>query len=109
MAERGEIRIYASLMVLAETANIPNLDERESDALIQEIFDCEYVTGVPLESDIAHRAQGLQQMVDIDADRAIHLATALQVGADVLHTYDQDLLRLDCEALGLPIRIEEPR
>lgn len=108
-AERGEVELYASYMAFVETVRVPNLDERESDALIQEIFDCEYVIGVPLESDIAYRAQGLQRMTDIDAGRAIHLATALYVNADVLHTYDTDLLRLDCDALGLSIRIEEPR
>lgn len=109
MAERGEIHLYASLMALVETVRVPHMEMQGSDDEVRMLFANEYVRNVDLGLEIAVTARRSQQVANIGARDAVHLATALQIEADALHTYDRDLLRLDCAALGIPIAIEEPR
>ena len=109
MAERGDIRLYASFMALVETVRVPHMNTDESDAAVRMLFANEYVRNIDLGLEIAVNARGLQQVANIGARDAVHLATALQIEAYALHTYDRDLLRLDCAALGIPIAIQEPQ
>ena len=108
-AERGEIEMITSYLALVETVKVPGADDMEAEEQIRQFFDNPFIRKVELEGRIAQEARRLQRVTNLKANDAVHLATALFVGADVLHTYDTDLLRLDCDALGLPIRIEEPR
>lgn len=109
MAERGEIHLYASFMALVETVRVPHMDIDESDDAVRMLFANEYVRNIDLGLEIAVNARRLQQVANIGARDAVHLAIALQIEADALHTYDRDLPPLDCAALGIPIAIEEPR
>ena len=101
--------VYTPFMALVETVRVPHMDMQGSDDAVRMLFANEYVRNIDLGLEIAVNARGLQQVANIGARDAVHLATALQIEADTLHTYDRDLLRLDCAALGIPIAIEEPR
>ena len=107
-AETGQIELYTSCMAIVETVRIRNVGDSESNDRIQAFFNRAFIVKMDVNIPIAHQARRLQLVTNLRARDAVHLATALFVGADVLQTYDSDLLRLDCEALGLEIRVEEP-
>ena len=107
-AERGEIELHTSYIGLVETVRIPGVSDDEAEGRIRKFFDSPFINKEEVEDEVATEARRLQRIANIRGVDAVHLATALLIDADVLHTYDQGLLRLDCEALGLEIRIEEP-
>jgi predicted nucleic acid-binding protein len=108
-AESGEIELYTSFMSLVETVRVPGSADEKAEEQIQSFFENQYIHKVQLEWFIAREARRLQRLTNLKGRDAVHLATALQVRAEVLHTYDKDdLLKLDCNALDIPIRIEEP-
>ena len=108
-AERGDIELHTSYIALVETVRITELGDAEAEDRIQRFFDSSFINKVVVGEEVAHESRRLQRITNLRGLDAVHLATALLIDADVLHTYDTDLLRLDCDALGLSIRIEEPR
>jgi len=108
-AEAGEVELYTSYMSLVETVKVPATGDDEAEQRIQSFFERPHIRKVQLEWFIAKEARRLQRLTRLKGRDAVHLATALRVGAEVLHTYDKDdLLKLDCIDLNIPIRIEEP-
>lgn len=108
-ARLGEIDLCASYLALVETVKIPSLDDEETERRIRSFFDSPFIEKLGLNDEVATEARRLQRIANLDPRDAIHLATAIIAGADALHTYDRDLLRIDCQALALPIAIEPPQ
>ena len=108
-AERGDVELCTSYISLVETVAIPSLNDVAAEAAIAQFFDSDYIAKMPVDSNAAQYARTLRRAINLRGLDAIHLATAIIAGADALHTYDRDLLRIDCQALALPIAIEPPQ
>lgn len=108
-ARKGQVKLYTSFLTLAEVIKVPDLYPSESEDRIAEFFRNPYVVKVAVDWFVTRIARDLQRRFNLDGRDAIHLATAIHIKADVLHTYDgQDLLKLDRRIPGTSLRIMEP-
>ena len=87
-AERGEVELYTSYMSLVETVKVPTAESDEAAELeIQSFFENQFIRKVQLEWFISMEARRLQRMTNLSGRDAVHLATALQIGADVFFAH----------------------
>ena len=110
------VDIYTSAITIAECADAAGNDERE--AKLQAFLQSKQLKVVNADRLVSERARAIQRQVYSDTGKklpvrdSIHLATAIQINATVLYTYDRnDLIRLDgrfANRDGLNIRIAEP-
>lgn len=108
-ASKGQVKLYTSFLTLAEVVKIPGLYPTEAEDKIAEFFRNPYVVKVAVDWFVTRIARDLRRKFKLDGRDSIHLATAIHVKADVLHTYDgQDLLKLDSQIPGISLRITEP-
>jgi len=116
-AERAEARIVTSALTLAEVSKLNNLRllPEWAEKKILEFFENDYITVRDVSRPVCEMARPIIRGHGLKPPDAIHVATALMAKAQVLHTYDGDLLGKN----GLitnplltgcpPLRIEVPR
>ncbi len=119
-AERGEVSIYTSFFAFAEVFKVKCVDPgkpltEENDKAIEQIFRQPWIKPVVVDERIGVAARRLMRhhpTCKKPAD-AIHLATALALNVDEMHTFDgSDLLGLDGKvnrADGKPLKICRPK
>lgn len=113
-ARHGEVEIWTSAFCIAEVYKVKCEDGKaglggEHDAVIDNMFDQDFVHIVQVTTEIARTARSLLRS-EIKLKKpsdGIHLATAIVWNLDQLHTYDSsDLLGLDVlRADGVPLVI----
>jgi predicted nucleic acid-binding protein len=109
-AERGELAIATSWLSLCEVAKVRGTDvHAEQERMIVEFFDNEYIIPVQVDEFVAARTRDVirRAQTRLPAHDAVHIASALVIGAPVLYTYDTDHMLPHHGFDGL--RIEEPR
>lgn len=106
-AANGQFPIVTSTLTLAEVHKKRGMASTLStaqDETILALFENEYVQLVDLDRLIGERANRLCREYDLLGNDAVHLASAMRAGCDVLLAWDHhltDICRQD-------IRIEEP-
>lgn len=95
-AAAKELRIFTSELTVAEAYKIPPGEDGDLKN-IPEMFDVSYISLVPVEMDVIIHARRLMRsgVGSIRICDAIHLSSAVVAGVDELHTFDNDLLKLD--------------
>ena len=119
-AKDGKIILVSSLLVLAEVRVLAGSSEtviRQTE-LIRDFFENDYIVLRPFDNATALRAACIGRDHNVKPYDSVHLATALQAGCKIFHTYDGDcktkpnkgkLLKLDKKIGGSsPLRIMEP-
>lgn len=95
-AERGELTIVASTLVIAELVHAsgrPALVTPEQDEAIERRFLNGWTELVELDVNIAIRARRMARDHGLKPADAVHIATALQADADVFLSWDDHFLR----------------
>lgn len=111
-AERGGCVILTSSITLVEVVHYGRREDltREVEDEIQEFFYREWIEVAMLDRQVGEAAREmLWRVPDLKHKDAVHFATAFRYGADVLETYDADLLALDGQVIdGRPVRVARP-
>ncbi len=112
-AERGEIVIVTSAFTLVEVAKVnlpPGLEHDEQERLIVDFFDNPYILPIQLDLRVAKIARDIiRNYSAIKGKDAIHIASAIQAGVSVMHTYDVNhILPKDGKIGNPPLRIKQP-
>lgn len=104
-ARAGELLIVTSALTLTEVIKRKSCEPigREKSAVIQAFFEHEWIEVRELHRELAGEARRLIWDNGLKPKDAVHLATALDAQCPVLHTFDDDLLRLDGKFKGLQI------
>ncbi len=112
MAENGSVRIITSTITWVECVRLhgqPRKLTPENESIIRRYFDRSFIEPVNVTRKIGEDARHLLWKYDhLKYKDAIHVATAIFAGVDVLMSYDNDLLRLDGELGTPPLKIGEP-
>lgn len=116
-ARQKSIEIVTSSASITEVA-YGAMEQGALDWTVDEAIDKLWIPPSPVQMvdfyrSIAYRAKGLVRRGMLESRKlkpmdAIHLATALQVGARELNTYDRDLLKWDPYVMELDIRHPVP-
>lgn len=112
-AAAGEAQIYTSAITTTEITKGPKADDPpltdEQAATFASFLEREYVTQVSVDPIVAEKGKQLRRADHgLRTPDAIHVATAVVIGAGVLYTYDKRQLRLDGHELLDGLRIMEP-
>jgi predicted nucleic acid-binding protein len=112
-ARQGILQIYTSTATFVECVwikGVPNRLEPKHEALISKYFQHKFLRPIVCDRQIAESARSLiwQFYPGLKPKDAIHLASALFIGVDVLQTYDNDLLKLSGKVGNPPLKIEQP-
>ena len=110
-AERGEVLIVTSALTLAEVLWMRGEQKlpREKAELVQRFFRRSYIRVYNVSRKLAEAAQSLVWDNSIKPKDAIHVATAIHLGADALETFDKNLLSKS-GTVGKPLLlIREPQ
>ncbi len=109
-ARRNKLQIVASTLAIAEVAKTKSGTLTEEQArLIASYFENDFIIVVQVDRPVAKRASDHVRNHPIKPPDAIHVATAIRAGVDVLYTYDGDgqkpgLLQLDGQIGNLAIK-----
>jgi predicted nucleic acid-binding protein len=109
-AERGQVRIVASILAMAETAKLGQLADllpEQHEQMIVDFFDNPYITVRPLDYFVAQEARRLVRAHGFGGADAVHVATAILNAVPTYHTWDGKLLKADGHIEGL--HLEEPQ
>lgn len=109
-ARKGEVELYTSTLTLIEVFKVPETpSEEEAEKKIQAFFRNRWIRKQVPDWFVAIEARRLQrQFPHLDGRDATHLATAIYVGAEYLHTYDHDDL-IKCNGQIPNLLICEPQ
>ncbi|MCY3665898.1 MAG: PIN domain-containing protein [Gemmatimonadetes bacterium] len=111
-SEQGEVRIITSALTLTEVIKIKGQQPlpQSKEETIKDFFEQEFIGIVNVDRRTAEFARDLiWRYPHLNPKDSIHVATALLTeGIDVLHTFDDDLLRLDGQLEDPPLRISTP-
>lgn len=92
-AFKGEIQIYTSAITAVEVVWIKNLDRMspKHEETIQKFFEHKFIRVLTCDRGIAAEARRLLwQHSKLRPKDAVHVASAISQGVDVMHTYDDD-------------------
>ncbi|MFH1158107.1 MAG: type II toxin-antitoxin system VapC family toxin [Pseudomonadota bacterium] len=110
-ARDGNVIIVTSALTLAEVLAMKRktaIPKEKRDDVIN-FFKNEYIVVINLDRKIAENARDLVWDSGIDPKDAVHVATALKLGLNMMHTFDADLIK-KTGTLGTPrLIIEQPR
>jgi predicted nucleic acid-binding protein len=110
-AQRGETEIYTSALTLVEVVKRPDgeapVSEQDEDT-IRAYFQHEFIVIVPFTADMGEGARELHWHRGLRWRDAVHVATAIRARADVLETYDNQLLAISEQVGDPPLLIAEP-
>ena len=111
-SEKGEVRIITSALTLTEVIKIKGQQPlpQSKEETIKGFFEQEFVSIVNVDRRTAEFARDLiWRYPHLNPKDSLHAATALITeGVDVLHTFDEDLLRLNDQLGEPPLRISTP-
>jgi predicted nucleic acid-binding protein len=110
-AESGRIVILASALVLAEVAKPEKAsDKAEAEKLkkLEELWENEFFVVQVVDRSIALRAAEIVREHGLKPADAIHVATAIALGAHELQTYDAKVLAKDGKIGHPPLAIKKP-
>lgn len=111
-AERGECVILTSSVTFVEVVHYGRRlgVTQDVEEEIKDFFRREFIEVVSVDRLVAEAAREMLWRVPALKNKdALHFATAYQFEADVLETYDSDLLTLDGQAIGgREVRVAEP-
>jgi predicted nucleic acid-binding protein len=111
-AEHGKLEIATSAFTLAEVCKSPTIKTSPVDHL-PSFFDKSYLLIIPVDKNIAQKAQSIQLagIYGLKPADAIHVASAYAAKSLELHTFDADILSLHQKITGgdgLPMTICKP-
>lgn len=110
-AQKGDIELHTSTLTLVEVFRVPTTpQEQDAERRIVKFFANRWIRKHNLDWFVAEEARRLQrQFPHLDGRDATHLARAVYLGVDILHTYDEDdLIRCNGQIPGLIIKQPEP-
>lgn len=110
-ANDGEVVIFASALTIAEVLWLkggPRLPATKAD-IVRKFFRHSYIRVRNVTRAIAEDAQGLVWNNGIKPKDAIHVATALDVEATALETFDEQLLSKSGQIGNPPLIIRKPK
>lgn len=110
-ADKGEVRIIVSALVLAEVVRPRGAASplsRYHRELIRRFFERESIVMRTLDRHIAEKAQELSWEFGLHPRDAIHMATAISTECDYFETTDRHFLSLPARVKDLPISIRKP-
>ena len=110
-AQAGEIKIVTSALTLTEVIKLKNhpLLKEEDENKIDLFFQNDFIVIRNVDRFVAEYARRLiWAYPHLKPKDSIHAATAIMSGADVLDTFDGDLLRLDGQIGNPGLRITIP-
>jgi predicted nucleic acid-binding protein len=111
-AAAGKLQLVTSALTVAEVSHLRReCSEAEMLRDVEEIgrfFDNDYIHVVQLTRHIATEAAKISLRHKIKPPDAIHLATALHSNCQVVHTYDEPMLRLDGKVGAPALTITTP-
>ena len=109
-AEAGEIQIVTSALTIAEVLWLKGHDRVpvEDREMVRNFFRNEYIVIHEVDRRVAEIAQDVVWDFNIKHKDAIHVATAVDMGADVLDTFDGPLLNLDGLVGNPALKISRP-
>lgn len=95
-AQTGELEIIVSAFTLAEVCKDPKAKD-ENASKLPNFLDHEFIIVIPVDKDIALKAQNLQisGLAGLKPPDAIHLASAQKANCEEFHTFDGGLTGLD--------------
>lgn len=95
-AVAGQIEIATSAFTLAEVCKSSKIKAGGVHNL-SSFFDQPYILLAPVDRVIGTRAQDIQQAgtSNLKPPDAIHIASALELGINEMHTFDKGILKLD--------------
>ena len=110
-AEAGQYRIYTSTATIAEVRRIRNQNEPLSHSelrQIQEFFQRSYILTIDVTREVAEKAQELGAAFNLTPIDAIHLATSIIWGCDVLLVWDKRFSQRFASGPVEGVRVIEP-
>ncbi len=111
-AERGNVRIVTSALTIAEVLwpkDRPLVLPREKAEVVQRFFQHEWIVVRDIDRVVAERARELVWNHDaLRPKDALHVATALDAGAEQFDTFDGDLIALSGQIGNPPLVIGKP-
>ena len=111
-ARDGKVEIYTSTATFVECVWIkghPDRLSKEHETVIQRYFMHKYIRAINCDRQIAEAARNLiWQFPHLKPKDAIHVASAIAQQVEVLHTYDDDLLKLSGQIGNPPVKICHP-
>jgi len=114
--ERGEVEIVTATWTLCEVCKVDEgLLPEEQERKITEFFENPYILIRQLDRDVAQESRHIVRTYRLKPNDALHVASALLSDCPVLHTYDEQLLKLTEKITRVedpgspPLRIERPQ
>lgn len=111
-AAAGKVQIVTSALSIAEACHIRrdcSADEKLRDIeAIGKFFDNDYIHVIQLTRKIATEAAKIAVQQGLKPPDAIHLATAIGSNCQIVHTYDDKLLKRDGQVGSPPLTIKTP-
>ena len=107
-AKKGEVTLYTSYMTMCEWAKIKGEYASEAEDKIVEFLRNPYINLVTIDLAVCRITRDLVRRHKLDVRDAVHLATAIKLKVDALHTYDDDLLALNGKIPDINLVICEP-
>jgi len=110
-AGRGEVLIVTSALTLAEVLWMRGQTRitKQNAATVQKFFRRTYIRVYNVTRKISEAAQILVWDNSIKPKDAIHVATAIHLGADALETFDKKLIAKSGTVGNPPLLIREPQ
>jgi predicted nucleic acid-binding protein len=113
VAREGKVHIYTSTATFVECVwlkGLPRVLEPKHESIIGKYFQHIFIRPVLCDRQICEHARALiwQFHPGLKPKDAIHVASALFIGVDVLHTYDDFLLKMSGKVGSPALRIEQP-
>lgn len=112
-AEKGNLRIVTSALTFAEVIR-PEPDgepilDTEQELQVLQFLGNEYIIVRWVDRQIGNMARQVARQTGLKPPDAIHVATALRIEANILHTYDRKILNQNGKVGIPPLQIEEPQ
>lgn len=88
--KKGEVHLYTSFLTVCELAKVKGEYASEAEDIIAEFFRNPYFTLVAIDWSVSRITRDLVRRYGLDVRDGIHVATAIKLKVDVLHSYDDD-------------------
>ena len=108
-AKKGELTLYTSYITMCEWVKIKGEYASEAEDKIVDFLMNPYINLVTIDFAVSRITRDLVRRYKLNVRDAVHLATAIKLKVDALHTYDSDdLLVLNGKIPDVNVVICEP-